>query len=229
MDPKYLGSFGDVAFNEDIDPEKQLSVWKKWAEASTRNDTKAIVQINHPGRQSPPGAGRSFFSKTIAPSAVPIRIGDGLLASLRRLIFGTPREMTVAEIEDVVRRFAATAKLAADAGFHGVEIHGAHGYLLTQFMSAKSNLRTDAYGGTVAKRAKIVVDIINAMRAVVPEGFCIGIKLNSVDFQSKSEFEDCKEQLRIIASAGVDFVEVSGGTAENPSVSCSNFLGHTRD
>lgn len=91
--------------------------------------------------------------------------------------------------------------------------------MLAQFLSPKSNKRTDAYGGTPQKAAKIVADIIRAARAVTPEGFTIGIKLNSVDHQSDSALNDCIEQLRVITEAGIDFLEVSGGTYEDPVVS----------
>ncbi|KAK8069733.1 hypothetical protein PG994_006349 [Apiospora phragmitis] len=163
--------------------------------------TPTVVQINHPGRQSPRNAGaRGLFAPSIAPSAVPLDFGAGLLDRLiGALVLGTPREMTVEEIRLVVGRFAETAKLAAEAGFAGAEIHAAHGYLLAQFLSEKSNKRTDAYGGSPDARAKIVVEIIKAMRAASPE-----------------ELKACLEQLRLIAKAGVDFVEVSGGTYENP-------------
>jgi 2,4-dienoyl-CoA reductase-like NADH-dependent reductase (Old Yellow Enzyme family) len=147
-------------------------------------------------------------------------MGDGFLPRLLgSIIFGTPKEMTAADIDDVVQRFAQTAKLAADTGFSGVELHAAHGYLLAQFLSAKVNKRTDEYGGTPAKRAKLVVDIIQATRAVVPKEFAVGIKLNSVDHQAEAELKDCIEQLQQIVDAGVDFVEISGGTYEDPQVS----------
>ncbi|KAM0540613.1 hypothetical protein ACHAPJ_013569 [Fusarium lateritium] len=124
--------------------------------------------------------------------------------------------MTVQEILDVQNRFVDTAVLAADAGFDGIELHGAHGYLLSQFLSASTNQRVDEYGGTAVARAKIVVDIINAIRLAVPPGFTIGIKFNSVDHQSSSALEDCVEQLRLISEAGIDFLEISGGSYEEP-------------
>lgn len=106
-----------------------------------------------------------------------------------------------------------------ESGFAGVEIHGAHGYLLAQYMSAKSNQRTDSYGGSALNRVRIVVEVIEAMRRVVPKSFCIGIKFNSVDHQSESALADCIEQLKAIVAAGVDFLEISGGTYEDPIVS----------
>ncbi|GJD04121.1 NADH:flavin oxidoreductase/NADH oxidase [Colletotrichum higginsianum IMI 349063] len=218
VDLRYLGQPKDTAYNDKIPYERMLEAWKAWAAVCNRNGTPTIVQVNHPGRQSPLGAGkRGLFEKTIAPSAVPLDLGAGLIPRLlNSLLFGTPREMTVAEIDDVVRRFAQTAKLASDAGFAGIELHAAHGYLLAQFMSDKVNRRTDAYGGSPAARAKIVVDIVRAVRAAVPASFCVGIKFNSVDHQSRDELDACIEQLKLITEAGVDFLEVSGGSYEDP-------------
>lgn len=222
IDERHLGQPGDVVL---LDDETKMSQpWKEWAKACKGGEQGAtapvVVQINHPGRQSPAGAGsRGFFAKTLAPSAVPLQLGSGLLGHfVSRMVFGTPKEMTVGDIEDVVRRFAATARISAEAGFDGVEIHAAHGYLLAQFLSPKVNERSDAYGGSPVKRAKIIVDIVEAMRAVTPKGFTIGIKFNSVDHQSESELKDCIEQLKAIVDAGIDFLEVSGGSYENPTV-----------
>jgi len=122
--------------------EKTLALWRKYADACQKHGTPAIVQICHPGRQSPLGAGkRGFFAKTIAPSAVPLDIGRGLLArSLRALLFGTPREMTVPEIEAVVRQFVDAARLMAESGFAGIELHGAHGYLIGMFQCGRGRL-----------------------------------------------------------------------------------------
>lgn len=179
------------------------------------------MQINHPGRQSPIRAGtRSVFEKTIAPSSIPLNLGSGIIArSASAFVFGTPRAMTQSDIDAVVGQFVQCAVLASDAGFDGIQVHAAHGYLLAQFLSAKTNLRTDDYGGSPEKRAKIVVDIINAIRDAVPKKFCIGIKLNSVDHQSAQELEECIKQLDIIVDTEIDFVEISGGTYENPMVS----------
>ena len=220
VDFAYLGSRDDIAVNDCISPEMQLETWKTWAATTNRNGTPTIVQLNHPGRQSLPGAGtHGFFGKTMAPSAVPVNLGEGFIARASScLVFGTPREMTQKDIDHVIERFVNGAKLAHEAGFAGAEIHAAHGYLFAQFLSAKTNKRSDAYGGTPRKRAKIVVDTINAMRSAVPKGFCIGIKLNSVDHQSKRELEECIEQLKDITDAGVDFIEISGGTYEDPTV-----------
>lgn len=225
VDERYLGQPGDIVLleGEGGNEAKMLAAWKDWAKTckAGAGGSPTVVQINHPGRQSPMGAGkRGLFSKSLAPSAVPLQLGQGMLAKLvSALVFGTPKEMTVADIEDVVRRFAATARISAEAGFDGAEIHAAHGYLLAQFLTPAVNQRNDAYGGSAEKRAKIVVDIVKAMREATPKGFTIGIKFNSVDHQSESELKDCIEQLRLIVDAGVDFLEVSGGSYEDPTVS----------
>ncbi|ROW14970.1 hypothetical protein VPNG_03444 [Cytospora leucostoma] len=223
VDSKYLGGPKDTALIDD--EAKMLEAWKAWAKAckGASNGNPTVVQINHPGRQSPFGAGtRGFFEKNLAPSAIPLDLGAGILAKLASaVVFGTPKEMTVADIQDVVARFARTARISAEAGFDGIEIHAAHGYLLAQFLSAKSNTRTDAYGGSPAKRAQIIVEIIKAVRAATPEGFTVGIKQNSVDHQSESDLNECIEQLQAITDAGIDFLEVSGGSYEDPSM----FLG----
>lgn len=227
IDQRHLGGPNDITIDlATVPEEKALESFKKLAETCRRGGSPTIVQINHPGRQSPLGAGkRSIFSKTLAPSPVPLNIGSDLMSRiLASLVFGTPKEMSQAEIDDVVQRFVDAAKISVAAGFDGIEIHAAHGYLLAQFMSAKSNLRTDAYGGSAAARVKIVVDIIHAVRAAVPKTFCVGLKLNSADHQDSSDpesskrLQDCLEQASILVDAGLDFIEISGGTYENPTV-----------
>ena len=147
---------------------------------------------------------------------MPLQLGDSILERvLSKLAVGTPREMTQKDIDEVVQQFAAAAKLAYEAGFKGVELHGAHGYLLCQFLMAKTNLRTDIYGGTAAKRANIVIDIIRAIRKEVPDSFCVGIKLNSADVGGTESLEENLEQVGLIVQEKIDFIEISGGTFEN--------------
>lgn len=222
VDHRHLGGPLDVCLNDSLSDATTLAAWKAWAAACGAHGTPTLMQINHPGRQTPVGAGsRGFFEKALAPSAVPIEFGPGLLARLLRgLIFGTPRAMTRADIADVVARFARVARLAADAGFAGVELHGAHGYLLAQFLSERTNRRDDEYGGSPAARARIVLEIIRAVREAVPDkSFTLGIKLNSADHQSPGEFSAVREQIKLITEAGIDFLEISGGDYANPVVS----------
>lgn len=219
VDRTYKGDAGDVAVNPSRKTEL-LSKWKAYASTCRSNDTPIIMQINHPGRQSPAGAGtRPFFAKNLAPSAIPLNVGPGLLAKFASaFVFGTPREMNQTDIDLVVQQFVECSQLAAETGFHGVQIHAAHGYLLTQFLTADTNHRTDEYGGSPEKRAKIVIDIIHAVRAATPEGFCVGLKMNSVDHQSPEALKGCITQLKMIIEAGVDFVEISGGSYEDVTV-----------
>ncbi|KAM0312218.1 hypothetical protein ACHAPQ_012269, partial [Fusarium lateritium] len=176
------------------------------------------MQISHPGRQSPAAAGRrGLFEKALAPSAIPLRLGKGLFAAVvSKLLFGTPRAMSVEEILHVRNCFVETTVLAYEAGFNGIELHGAHGYLLSQFLTTKTNQRVDEYRGSTRARAKIVVDIIKVIRDAVPRSFTVGIKFNSVDHQSSIALEECLEQLRMITDAGIDFLEISGGSYEEP-------------
>ncbi|KAF2442511.1 flavin oxidoreductase [Karstenula rhodostoma CBS 690.94] len=191
--------------------------WTRWALAAQQHDTPAIVQLVHPGRQSPVGCGeKSFFTKALAPSAVPVVLGTGVTDWLTgKLLFGTPRAMSIDEIHEAVAQFAAAAKLCHESGFAGVQIHAAHGFLLTQFLSPKSNTRTDAYGGTPANRTRIVLDVLRAVRAVVPPTFCIGVKLNSADVGGRESLDESLAQVGLIVNEGIDFLEVSGGTVEN--------------
>lgn len=226
-------------------PEQTLSAFKEWAEKARldgQSKTPVVVQINHPGRQSPMGAGtRGLLEKAVAPSPVPLVLGEGFLPRLAsKLLFGTPRELSKEEIKEIVQKFGATARLTAEAGFQGVEIHAAHGYLLAQFLSKKTNKRTDEYGGSAEKRARIVGEIIEECRKQVREAvgeeeakkFVVGIKLNSADWQvgrggeagETDTTEEVLRQIELFEQWGVDFVEVSGGSYEDPQVCFSLFL-----
>ncbi|KAJ4357027.1 hypothetical protein N0V95_002833 [Ascochyta clinopodiicola] len=214
---KYRGSFKSVVAKPTL-TETTRDVWKQWALTSQQEGTPTIVQLVHPGRQSPPKAGeRGFFDQTIAPSPIPLNIGNGLLErALQKVAFGTPREMTIADIEEVIDQFSYAAKLAYETGFKGVELHAAHGYLLSTFLTPKTNLRTDAYGGTPAKRSQILIDVIRAVRKVVPDSFCVGIKINSADVGGDESLEESLEQVGLIAAEQIDFLEISGGSYEKP-------------
>ncbi|KAL4746754.1 hypothetical protein BDW72DRAFT_29343 [Aspergillus terricola var. indicus] len=214
FDPALSGEYTDAETNKDL-----FEKYRKYAEVSQAHGTPTIVQLCHPGRQSPRGAGRKgLFGSTIAPSAIPLDMGAGFVQRwLSWLVFPPPREMTQGDIETVTRQFVDAARLMADAGFSGIELHGAHGYLIDQFLNPKSNTRTDAYGGSAANRAKFVLDIITQTRAVVPSTFCIGIKFNSADHNSSS-FEDTIAQIGLLVDAGIDFIEISGGSYEDPKM-----------
>ncbi|KGJ07598.1 2,4-dienoyl-CoA reductase [Paracoccus versutus] len=155
----------------------------------------------------------SVTPEAIAPSAVPMRMEGA------SRLFAKPRAMTGAEIETVIARFAETAALAEQADFDGVQIHAAHGYLLSQFLSPLTNLRTDGWGGSLENRARLLVEIVRAVRARVSPGFGVGVKLNSSDFQ-KGGFgaEDAVAVVRMLNDMPVDLVELSGGSYESPAM-----------
>ena len=127
--------------------------------------------------------------------------------------FATPRALTEPEIRDIIQSFATTAALAEKAGFDGVEIHGAHGYLISQFLSPRTNLRTDGWGGDAERRRRFLLEVIAAVRAAVSPTFAVGLKLNSADFQRGGFTED--ESMDVVrALEGIDLLEISGGTYE---------------
>jgi 2,4-dienoyl-CoA reductase-like NADH-dependent reductase (Old Yellow Enzyme family) len=204
-DRRALGEPRNVAVEDAAD----LPMLRRWAEAGSRGRTQLWMQINHPGKQAP----RGLNAETVAPSAVPFR------ASLQRF-FDTPRELREPEIEEIVERFGRTAAVAKEAGFGGVQIHGAHGYLVSQFLSPHHNRRTDAWGGSPERRMRFVVEVYREIRRTVGDGFPVGIKLNSADFQRGGFTEG--EALDVVAELGrlgIDLIEISGGNYEAPAMS----------
>lgn len=136
VDRAALGEPGNVVIEDDRD----LAALSTWARAATGNATQCWVQLNHPGKQAPKGLNR----ETVAPSAVPFRAD-------MQAFFATPRALTDAEIHALVQRYGKAAGLVKQAGFSGVQIHGAHGYLVSQFLSPHHNQRTDDWGGLCTK------------------------------------------------------------------------------
>lgn len=191
-----------------LDEQSDLAAFKKWAEAGKQNGTHIWPQLNHPGKQIP-----SFIcDEPVAPSA--ISLGRGLEKG-----FNKPRALTEEEIHIIIQKFATAAKLSKEAGFTGVQIHGAHGYLVSQFLSPRHNQRDDQWGGSLENRMRFVVSVYRAIRNAVGEDFPIGIKLNSADFM-KGGFseEDSMQVVQTLANEGMDLIEISGGTYESPSM-----------
>lgn len=198
-----------------LENDQHLDSFRTWAKATRAGGAQAWMQINHPGRQMP----ASMQQQTVAPSAIPLDLGK------QSGMFPVPRAMTADDIADVARRFATTSSLAERAGFTGVEIHAAHGYLLSQFLSPLANHRTDQWGGSLENRARLLLDIVRAVRAVVSSAFAVAVKLNSADFQ-RGGFspEDARAVVTLLAPLGVDLVELSGGSYEAPAM-----MGASRD
>ncbi|KZL19424.1 NADH oxidase [Pseudovibrio axinellae] len=193
-------------FNVVLDEQSDLNAFRKWTAATLINGTHFWAQLNHPGKQSP-----AILSKEpVAPSA--IELGRGLSKA-----FNKPRAMSEREILDVIDRFITAAKLAKQVGFTGVQIHGAHGYLVSQFLSPNHNQRTDKWGGSLENRMRFVIEIYKGIRQAVGKDFPVAIKLNSADFQ-KGGFtqEDSMHVVDALVQAGIDFIEISGGSYERP-------------
>lgn len=197
IDRRSLGEPGDVVIEDDRD----IEALAEWATAMRSGGAVALVQLNHPGRQAVPAASK----RIVAPSA--------LRAPVKGVRFPVPKALTGEEIEEIVARFAGAARVCAEAGFDGVQIHGAHGYLVSQFLSPLANIRTDAWGGDAERRRRFLIEIVRATRAAIGPGRVLSVKLNSADFQRGGFSEDeSLEVIRALEAEGVDLLEISGGT-----------------
>ncbi|MHA7943892.1 NADH:flavin oxidoreductase/NADH oxidase family protein [Formosa sp. 3Alg 14/1] len=206
IDPNAVGEPRNVV----VQDRKNMDLLKQWAESVKGTKTQLWAQLNHPGRQ----AMEQINSVLKAPSAVALKT-RGRKDATKKI----PEALTEKEILDIIEGFANTSAILKDAGFSGVQIHGAHGYLVSQFLSPQANIRTDKWGGSLENRARFVVEVYNAIRARVGKDFPIGIKLNSADFQ-KGGFteEESMEVVKILSTAGMDLIEISGGTYEAPAM-----------
>jgi 2,4-dienoyl-CoA reductase-like NADH-dependent reductase (Old Yellow Enzyme family) len=205
IDPTALTGPGGVV----LDATQPIEPFKAWARAATSGGNHAWLQLSHPGRQVMKAMGQG----AVAPSAVGVQIEGA------SHLFPTPRALTPQEIAIIIERFATAAALAEQAGFTGVELHAAHGYLISQFLSPLTNRRNDEWGGSLENRARLLLEVVKAVRARVSPGFCVGVKLNSADFQ-KGGFapEDAVQVVRWLNALPVDLVELSGGSYESPAM-----------
>lgn len=214
VDRRALTGPGTIALEADT----PLDPFKAWARAARAGGAQAWMQISHPGRQVMANMGGLAW----APSAVALDMGK------HSKMFAQPRAMREADIAEVIERFAATAHAAEQAGFTGVQIHAAHGYLLSQFLSPLANRRDDAWGGNLPRRARLLLEVVRAVRARVAPTFCVGVKLNSADFQRGGFSEnDAREVLEMLNSEQVDLVELSGGSYESPAMQGRTADGRT--
>lgn len=206
IDRNHLERPGNVIVDADLSDKKREAL-ASWAKAATRNGNQFWAQISHAGRQTQ----KIVNAHPKAPSAVKLGLPGGQ--------FGEPVALTEAEIAEVVQGFAHCAATLKDAGFTGVQLHAAHGYLLSQFLSPRSNQRDDRYGGSLENRARLLLEVYHAVREAVGRDFPVAVKLNSADFQ-KGGF-DFSESLQVatwLQEAGIDLIEVSGGTYEQPKL-----------
>jgi 2,4-dienoyl-CoA reductase-like NADH-dependent reductase (Old Yellow Enzyme family) len=206
VDADHLERPGNVVIDRAPSEEMRVAL-SAWAASATRNGNHFWAQISHAGRQTQTNVNK----RPKAPSAVKLELPGGQ--------FGVPQPLTIDEIEDIVRRFGVCAAAVKTAGFTGVQIHAAHGYLLSQFLSPRSNLRTDQYGGSLENRARVLIDIVAVVREAVGDDFPVAVKLNSADFQKGGfAFEDSLQVAQWLESASVDLIEISGGTYEQPKL-----------
>ena len=178
-----------------------------WARAGTRGGNHFWAQISHAGRQCQ----KIVNPRPKAPSAVKLGLPGGQ--------FGEPVPMSEDDIEAVIEGFARCAKVLVDAGFTGVQLHAAHGYLLSQFLSPRSNQRADQWGGPLENRARLLLACVARVRAVVGPRVPISVKLNSADFQRGGfDFDESLQVAKWLEAGSVDLIEISGGTYEQPKL-----------
>jgi len=193
-----------------LDTASDRAALRAFARAGTQAGNHLWMQLGHTGRQ----VSERINPAPLAPSAVEINLPRALGFS-----FGPPRAMSEAQILAAIDQFAVAAQIARETGFTGVQLHAAHGYLFSQFLSPLTNRRTDAWGGPLENRARLLLETVAAVRQAVGADFPIGIKLNSSDFQKGGFTND--EAVRLVGwlgELGLDLLELSGGSLEQPKM-----------
>lgn len=217
IDHRVLERPGNVAIDVTAggDSPEARAALRRWARAGTVGGNHLWMQISHAGRQSP----RYVTLKPMGPSDVQL----DLLGN-----YGRPRALAEAEILDFIQRYARVAAVARDCGFTGVQIHSAHGYLLSSFLSPVTNRRADAWGGPIENRARMLLETVRATRKAVGTDFPIAVKLNSDDFRKGGfSHEECLQVVQMLNDEGLDLLEISGGTYEQPRL--LGFTGREQD
>jgi 2,4-dienoyl-CoA reductase-like NADH-dependent reductase (Old Yellow Enzyme family) len=206
IDAAHLERPGNVIIDREPDAAC-LAAMRDWTGAATAQGAHFWAQISHAGRQTQ----KAVNPHPKAPSAVKLGLPGGQ--------FGEPVAMTDADIAAVVSGFARAARVCRDGGFTGVQVHAAHGYLLSQFLSPRSNQRIDQWGGSLENRARLLLDVVAAVRGAVGADFPVAVKLNSADFQKGGfAFDEALQVADWLGRASVDLIEVSGGTYEQPKL-----------
>jgi 2,4-dienoyl-CoA reductase-like NADH-dependent reductase (Old Yellow Enzyme family) len=199
VDRRHMERPGNIA----IDDNGGLEALQRLAAVGTADGGQFWMQINHAGRLTP----AALNARPLAPSGISLPMAEAGC--------GSARAMTEADIHEVIARFARTAATARDCGFTGVQIHAAHGYLLSQFLSPLANVRTDDWGGALANRARLLLETVAAVRRAVGADFAISVKLNSADFQRGGfSFEESMQVAEWLDAAGIDLLEITGGNYE---------------
>ena len=204
IDGDHLERPGNVIVDSEPSASMQAAL-EAWAAAGTRGGNHFWAQISHAGRQCQ----KIVNPHPKAPSAIKLGLPGGQ--------FGEPQPMTEEDIESVIAGFAQCAKALINAGFTGVQLHAAHGYLLSQFLSPRSNQREDQWGGSLENRARLLLSCVSRVRAAVGPTVPVSVKLNSADFQRGGfDFNESLQVAKWLEQASVDLIEISGGTYEQP-------------
>ncbi|MBK5355734.1 NADH:flavin oxidoreductase/NADH oxidase family protein [Pseudomonas sp. TH41] len=192
-----------------LEDERHLERFRQWATIGRARGAQFWMQLNHPGRQTMANLGQQAW----APSAVALDLGGF------SKMFAEPKPMSERDIEEVIQRFATSAALAEKAGFSGVQIHAAHGYLISQFLSPLTNRRADQWGGSLENRARLLLAVVSAVRKSVSPQFCVAVKLNSADFQRGGfDADDARQVIQWLNDQQIDLLELSGGSYEAPAM-----------
>jgi 2,4-dienoyl-CoA reductase-like NADH-dependent reductase (Old Yellow Enzyme family) len=203
---RHLERTGNVVFDNlmTVDERRMAANWAQTAQAG---GAQLWAQISHAGRQTP----KAVNATPDSSSALGVKLPGGK--------YGNPEPMNETEIRAAIAGFARAAAVAEEAGFSGVQLHGAHGYLINQFLSPLSNTRHDRWGGSLENRARLLIEAVRAIRQTVGKGFGVGVKLNSSDFQRGGfDAADAATVAQWLDAEGLDLLEVSGGTYESPAM-----------
>jgi len=200
IEHSYISKDGKASLNQlSIADDSCIDGLKKLSDIIHKNGSKAVMQINHAG---------SLARKEVAENTV----GPSPVVNPRNLNDSIPRELTKEEIKEIVENFKNAALRVKDAGFDGVEIHSAHGYLLNQFLSPLTNKRSDEYGVNLRGRIKIHLEVIRAVREAVGKDYPILIRLGASDFmEGGTSIDDSKIAAQSFEKAGVDIIDITGG------------------
>ncbi len=199
IDERYLEAAGNVVAHP-LSPE---APFKQWTKKVLDYGNHFWAQLNHAGRQA-----------TIFSTLQPVSASDVKLKKMG--LFAKPRPLKASEIEEIIQRFVNATVFCRRVGFSGVQFHAAHGYLLNQFLSPRTNKRTDQWGGSLDNRARLLLTIVEQSRKALGQEFPLSVKLNSADFQRGGFDEaDALWVIKELEKRGLDLLEISGGTYEN--------------
>jgi len=205
IDHRAMTGPGGIALEKDT----PLEPFKKWTQSVKMSNTHIWMQINHPGRQVYAAMG----GKVLSPSDIALDLGK------HSKLFGQPQPMNEEEIQELIQHFVTTATRAVESGFDGIQVHAAHGYLLSQFLSPLTNKREDQWGGSLENRARLLYEVVKAIKSALPKNIVTSVKLNSADFQRGGfDAQDAIKVVKQLGFLGVDLVELSGGSYESPAM-----------